>query len=176
MREHMIIAPGTAMDREWWAGGKSPVVFEDPTPGTVPWTFDPPDPVAEYVRSPVRTADLLRFHHPAWTIELWFYVDNRLHAIPDGYVLPGSVQGLKLESSPLYRWRFTPGYGRWDLMAPGEKRPVLAVTPEVDGQEWVAGLIAAAGYPPIPPRPSRPEPAWVPLSPEHVTEILDGES
>lgn len=90
MTEYMIVAPGEPVDRLWVDDrrGASTVIHWMPS---TQWTLttDPPDP-SEPMPLP-RAAMLRILHHPSWGVFLWFWTLGP--TIPDGYVMPGWVQG-----------------------------------------------------------------------------------
>lgn len=97
----MIIAPGEPVDRNWVPEGAGGAWrWTPPTP--IMWSFDYPgmDPMLE---DPVRTREAVirRWIGPGWAVTIPFYVDTRLARPPNGYVMPGSVVGKRLESCNL---------------------------------------------------------------------------
>jgi hypothetical protein len=91
MSQHMIIAPGEDVDRDWVELSGFAILFPtraEPV-GFLEMTALMPEP---------KTASFRRYWHPAWKVLLGFFVDDRLDSnIPAGYVMPGWIPGTQLE-------------------------------------------------------------------------------
>jgi len=99
----MIIAPGQEVDRMWVPGGAEAWgAWEWLAPRSTSWSFDYPgtDPMLE-PRARTERATIRRWRGPGWQIILPFYVHAEIARPPNGYVMPGSVVGVRLESCDL---------------------------------------------------------------------------
>ncbi len=105
----MIIAPGQDVDRNWVPEGAGSGWCWMPRPSLAPVTWSLPhelDWVTDDARIQPEKALPQRWSSPSWSIDLWFYVWDRLIVrggvkLPTGYVLPGLVVGVHLERSDL---------------------------------------------------------------------------
>lgn len=178
----MIIAPGDPIDRTWWPKRTHAVYFMPPRPVDL-FVFTDETMLRE-MPVPVR-ASYRRLIVGGWKIPLPFYVDDRLckiggPSLPDGYVMPGFVQGRRMESWPLMHWKLNKAEDRWELWPAGGGVSVATVTREfMDymGEELTQGYVIQAFRVPLPDEAWRPRPEpEVPLprrSLRELTLILD---
>lgn len=178
--KHMVIAPGEPVDRTWFESSYAGVRWVPQR--EVPFTFElATDSILDELPEPLR-ATLHTYHHPAWRILLRFFVDDRLGpvspVIPLGYVLPGSVHGVKLESRPWGIWTHDARNHWWELGNAGYRVPceVLAEHPDMVRQN-----LAHMEIRPLPPEaahgcPPRPDMDRMPHTPEEIVRILNGDA
>lgn len=157
MSKHMVIAPGEFIDRSWFERTYA-VNFMVPREQIFTAEMPPLAPMP-----PTYHATLRRYVHPAWKVRLAFYVDDRIFPlIPHGYVMPGWVQGVPLEQSPLWQWAHNADRHQWELRIQGqESAPYRAVTCEYLANWPVRSWPDMPPCPTsCPPRPDVPMRAW----------------
>lgn len=177
----MIIAPGELIDRQWsFVGIDFSIKFVRYQPVLVRWLDESETTIP--LGDDIGTATLRRYRHPAWRILLPFFVDSRIgDHLPYGYVMPGWIHGVPLESHPLTYWKRNRREHLWELrdmageLAGVVTDEIIHRLPELEVQDMTAQF----RWPPLPDEAFRPKdtgPQWMPLSPERLMEILDGES
>jgi len=173
MSQHMVIAPGEWIDRQWFRRDSSAINYLPRRERSFSLVEE-----NEPLERP-RVATLRRYTHPGWKVTLGFYVTHEAYLnLPAGYVMPGWIVGQELESCPIGTWVHRVPWHRWELIS-GE-RLIYAVTCEVlERANFSASEMlrqddiqplppeAANGCPPAAPRPD------VPMPSRTVQEILN---
>jgi hypothetical protein len=182
MSKHMVIAPGELIDRAWYERMYA-VRFMQPVTFSV-FDLDTPEPLCA-MPTMTHTATLRRYMHPGWKVFLGFYVDDRIFPdLPVGYVMPGWVHGVQLESCNWGTWRHLPHEHVWELVNVGstDDQHRIRVSCEVirERPDIVAEHIARMQVRPLPPEaangcPPRPEPDWQPFTLDELAAILRGD-
>lgn len=174
----MLIAPGSPQDRRWFPRS---YVLHFMRPTELRWE---PDLELASSDSPwAGTATMRRYKGSGWRIVLEFFVDDSLPCdpdtgpiIPDGYVLPGFIQGHALGSWPLMHWKLNKREDRWELWPAGGEDCVARVTREfmrVLGEETTQEQVIRTYRVPLPDEAWRPkQPPEVPMPRRTLRELL----
>src|SRR6187551_1857822 len=98
MSQHMVIAPGEWIDRQWFRRDSSAIKY-------LPRREMPANILDDVALPEPRTATFRRYTHPGWKVTLGFYVTHEAYLnLPAGYVMPGWIVGQELESCPIGTW------------------------------------------------------------------------